>query len=254
MPEHRILLAEDGLVNQIFTQEILDQMGHHVRIVSNGLEAVEAIENGNYHLVLMDCRMPKLDGFAATKLIRNNASNSKRAQIPIIALTANAMEGDEEKCIQAGMNDYLTKPFAANELREKINYWLNPIAQDEPLIDLNAVEETKKVLGHRYNEIYDSFIDDVSNALTEIQQYLPNGIPADLTRPAHTIKSTAKLMGAMKLAAIAADLEKYTITPPHPYDPAFIRHRLWHLQNTFKQTIAKLSAQKNMPASSQHYA
>ncbi len=106
----RVLVAEDNVTNQIVASRMLAKMGCRVDLVANGLEAVKALENIPYDVVLMDCMMPEMDGYAATKVIRDQASNVLDHQIPIIALTANAMEGDRENCIKWGMNDYLSKP------------------------------------------------------------------------------------------------------------------------------------------------
>ncbi len=122
--EWRILLAEDNIINQKVAQGILKKIGYKADVVSNGLEAIRALELTNYDLVLMDWQMPELDGFEATLLIRSNESHVLNHAVPIVAMTANAMGGDREKCIAAGMNDYLTKPLKHLELREILSNWL----------------------------------------------------------------------------------------------------------------------------------
>jgi signal transduction histidine kinase/CheY-like chemotaxis protein len=120
----RILLAEDNLINQNVAFFLLKKLGYHVDIVNNGKEAVAALEKTNYHLVLMDCRMPELDGYGATVAIRSPGSKVINPQVPIIALTASAMKGDRDKCIAAGMDDYLTKPINALELVDMLDRYL----------------------------------------------------------------------------------------------------------------------------------
>jgi len=117
-----ILIAEDNIVNQKVALKMLERIGFRANAVANGLEAVKAVEDMPYDLVLMDCQMPEMDGYKATRKIRS--SKSKIRNLPIIALTANAMKGDREKCINAGMNDYLAKPLSPKELVDMLEKWL----------------------------------------------------------------------------------------------------------------------------------
>lgn len=119
-----ILLAEDNVINQKVAQRMLDKLGYSSDVVANGLEAVQALELINYDLVLMDCLMPEMDGFEATALIRNAVSSVLNHSVPIIALTANAMIGDREKCLEAGMSDYLAKPINKSELAALLAKWI----------------------------------------------------------------------------------------------------------------------------------
>ena len=128
----RVLLVEDNLINQVIAQKVLSNFGVVTDTACNGLEALRKLGNSpndvTYSLILMDCQMPVLDGYEASKKIRQ--ADALFCDIPIIALTANAMHGDREKCIDAGMNDYLSKPVNATELEEKLLYWLNPVSRD----------------------------------------------------------------------------------------------------------------------------
>ena len=116
----RVLLAEDNEINQRITLRLLEKLGVPADAVVNGREAVQALEKRKYDLVLMDCQMPRMDGFEATRRIRESGS----PHVPIVAVTANAMSGDRERCIREGMNDYVSKPVELGPLAEVLEKWL----------------------------------------------------------------------------------------------------------------------------------
>jgi len=120
-----VLVVEDNAVNQEVALGMLEKIGFNADVANNGQEGIETLETGKFDLVLMDCQMPVLDGYEATKAIREEEHENAQPRIPIIALTANAMIGDSEKCIAAGMDDYLAKPFEEHMLEEKIAFWLS---------------------------------------------------------------------------------------------------------------------------------
>ena len=116
-PPLRILLAEDNFVNQKIVQGLLEKSGHRVEVAANGLLAVERLGKDTFDLVLMDVQMPEMDGISATKLVRQQEAMAKsKRRTPIIAMTANAMKGDREKCLDAGMDHYISKPIRFEEL------------------------------------------------------------------------------------------------------------------------------------------
>lgn len=120
-----VLIAEDNEVNQKVLRAILDRSGFAYDIANDGKEAVAKYHSGEYAIVLMDCQMPLLDGLGATKVIRTMELENKKGRCPIVALTANAMRGDRERCLAAGMDDFLSKPFKSKELIDLISQWTN---------------------------------------------------------------------------------------------------------------------------------
>ncbi len=141
-----ILLVEDNLVNQKVAIRQLQKLGHAVVLATNGFEAVEAARNGQFGMILMDCQMPGLDGFDATRLIRA-AERDMARQTPIVAMTANAMEGDREVCLAAGMDDYLPKPLRIEELRVVVERWM-PTARADDIRDTETVHSDAPVINN----------------------------------------------------------------------------------------------------------
>ena len=145
----RVLVAEDNQVNAMLARTVLTQAGHYADCVGNGREVLEALENRPYDIVLMDMQMPILDGLSTARRIRS--LKGETARIPIIALTANAMNEDRERCLGAGMNDYISKPFFPEDLLQKILFWTAPEAQAEAngngCAEGAAVPSRERVLG-----------------------------------------------------------------------------------------------------------
>ena len=117
-----ILIAEDNLINQKVIERMVQKLGYRADLVANGREALEALARLPYGLVFMDCQMPEMDGFEACREIRNHDLGGVR--IPIIAITANAMKGDRERCLAAGMDDYVSKPFKQDDLKNVLEKWI----------------------------------------------------------------------------------------------------------------------------------
>jgi two-component system sensor histidine kinase/response regulator len=124
MRRGRLLIAEDNIVNQKVVLAILKKLDYQADAVSNGKEALAALRNGSYDLVLMDCQMPEMDGYEAAALIREPQSGVCNHQIPIIALTAHTIKGDRDKCLAGGMNDYISKPVKASTVADALEKWL----------------------------------------------------------------------------------------------------------------------------------
>jgi CheY-like chemotaxis protein len=126
----RALLAEDNIVNQMVAQAMLASLGLAVEIANNGQEALLLATAQAFDIVLMDCQMPILDGYQATALLRQREAQDGRGRLPVIALTANAMDGDRDQCLAAGMDDYLAKPYTRIQLEQVLDRWLRPLAAE----------------------------------------------------------------------------------------------------------------------------
>ena len=138
-----ILLAEDGKVNQLVAVRLLERRGHNVSVVENGQEALHAVESGKYDLVLMDIQMPIMSGYEASRAIREKEEDG-RDPIPIVAMTAHAMPGDREECLEAGMDDYVSKPIESDELYEVVErYAPSPESDEMPSINATLAMATE---------------------------------------------------------------------------------------------------------------
>jgi signal transduction histidine kinase/ligand-binding sensor domain-containing protein/CheY-like chemotaxis protein/HPt (histidine-containing phosphotransfer) domain-containing protein len=221
--DHRILLAEDNLVNQKVARGTLEKMGYKIEIVNNGAEAVAAWETGRFKIILMDCQMPVMDGYEAARQIRLREGGKSR--VPIIALTADAMKGAEQQCRDAGMDDYLTKPLDRDQLADTIARHLRsascgtiatrntreptqaPAALDAP-VDwarfMTATDGDKAFA----QELVQLFIDSGDAALREISAALSRGDMAAIGSAAHSFKGSSASICAQSTSAAAARLEE----------------------------------------------
>ena len=169
----RCLLAEDNPTNQAVALNMLRRRGYRVEVVGNGAEAVERLRREPYAAVLMDCQMPVLDGYAATAEIRDLEGGARRT--PIIAMTAHAMEGDRERCLAAGMDDYLSKPLRAETLDEVLKTWLE--APGPAVMDRGYLASLAKDIGGEdvVAEICDLFLSDIDPRVDELRRAAESG-------------------------------------------------------------------------------
>ena len=125
LSNRKLLVVEDNLVNQQVARGRLEKMGFDVHVAENGATALEMLNQERYDLIFMDCQMPVLDGYQATRRIRETEQREASTRIPIVAMTAHAMAGDRDQCLRAGMDDYVSKPFKTEELKSILERWLN---------------------------------------------------------------------------------------------------------------------------------
>jgi signal transduction histidine kinase/DNA-binding response OmpR family regulator len=218
----RILVVEDNVVNQKVVQKLLERQGYRSDLAGNGFEALTALRERPYDLVLMDCQMPEMDGFEATRQLRDPATAVRDATIPVIALTANAMQGDRERCLQAGMNDYLTKPIAAQALADALARWLPEkvgVGETAPAPDAQlkaldgAVFDAESMLMRFGGDLEIAEIavagalESVPEELAGLRQAAADGDHETARRHAHTIKGLTASIGAKPCAAAAEHIE-----------------------------------------------
>jgi CheY-like chemotaxis protein/HPt (histidine-containing phosphotransfer) domain-containing protein len=215
--EARILIVEDNATNQAVALAQLGRLGYQADVVANGAEAVEAVNSGKYHLVLMDCEMPVMDGFEATKRIRESGN----LQIPIIAATAHAMSGDQYKCIHAGMNDFISKPVELQRLAEVLAKWwpgadrFVSIQAEKPLTKpLVAIFDEGDLLRRLMDDkelaviIVQGFLEDFPAQLANLAKEVGTANEHGIRLHAHTLKGSAATVSALRLSAVARQMEK----------------------------------------------
>ncbi len=205
----RILLAEDNTVNQQIALLVLESMGYRADVASNGLEAVEAIGHLPYDVVLMDVQMPEMDGLEATRQIRARPPTTGRPHI--IAMTANAMQGDREACLAAGMDNYLAKPIRPEELAAALAK--APLHADQHTaavqLDTGALDRLRAIAttDDAFKRLVSSFLDNGATLLVQMADAVGTGDVDVLRRSAHTLKSNAASFGATDLAELCGKLE-----------------------------------------------
>jgi two-component system sensor histidine kinase/response regulator len=212
----RMLLVEDNPVNREVATAMLEDLGCTVRAVENGWLAIEVMNDESYDAVLMDCHMPVMDGLTATAEIRRREHNRGGARIPIIALTANAMEGDRERCLAAGMDDFLTKPFSRQRLATLLKRWmsLNALPEEKcdtsrpPLIDAGVLRNIAALARPALlNSMIELYLQHSPPLLRAIEMAAAHAHEAALTESLHTLKSSTSNLGGVRLAAVTRDCE-----------------------------------------------
>ena len=238
--DRRVLLVEDNPVNREVATGMLELLGYRVDSAENGRQALERSETVSYDLILMDCQMPVMDGFTATAGIRERERQTQAAHIPIITLTANAREQDRERCLAAGMDDYLSKPFTQHQLKNLLDRWINqpsgsepsglpllapatvsphpltPVVQPEQvesagLVNCSAWEPIRmlKRPGHPdpLGKLLATYVKDSRTLVAQLRQAIASKDSAMLHALAHRLKSSSATLGALTLAAQCKELE-----------------------------------------------
>ena len=221
----RVLIAEDNSTNREVALGMLKKLGLRADAVANGAEALTALESIPYDLVLMDMRMPVMDGLEATRQIRNPLSAVLNRDIPIVALTANAMQRDRDACLAAGMNGFVPKPIGKAELRDALGKWLiTPnraiptetarVAPSETSEDTAAIFDRAGVLDRMEGDdelaqiVFAAFLEDMPGQIQALKNLVKSGDAAGSARQAHSIKGASASVGGERLRNVASGMEK----------------------------------------------
>ena len=215
-----VLLAEDNPVNQKLALHLLKGWGCRVDLAENGRETVRAVQTRNYDMVLMDIQMPEMDGLEAAATIREWEKESG-SHLPIIAMTAHAMEGDREACLSSGMDDYLSKPIRSEEFLIKLKYWSAPPEQRLKGIGMDAIKEPIKFDavsllencgGDKIfmREMINLFLEDGINQYSSLQETIKAGDSEAIKRAAHKLKRSCKTVEAADASTLCSDIEKHS--------------------------------------------
>ena len=260
----RILLAEDNTLNQQVAVGLLETLGHGADAVANGIQVLEALNRVHYDVILMDCQMPRLDGYETTRRIRqlelqNVAPFDCRTPVYIIAMTANALEGEREKCLASGMNDYLTKPVCRNELKAALGRHgqIRPpaAAPDTPssspgeiLVDINRLREVAHNQEDQLQELIDLYLVEVGPMLDGLGQAIGTKSSGEVARIAHEFVGCSLFCGVEALTQPLRALERLGHQGNLAGADALladVRHKFSRVQSAFTQLVQSLQTSKS---------
>jgi PAS domain S-box-containing protein len=246
----RVLVAEDNITNQQVIVAILDKFGFKADVAGNGVETVRALETTRYDLILMDVQMPEMDGLTATRLIRDPSSRVLDHNTPIVALTAFAMRGDKEKCLAAGMSDYITKPIEIKDVQTVLRKWLGadssgaatPPPKSFPPLDANPVYDRAGFMSRVMEDaglaktVIAEFLKDLPLQMDNIKRSCEQEHVAEFGKHAHKLKGASGVVGGMALRALAAEMEEKAAAQ----DVEWARSRLPDLETRVQALVAAL--------------
>jgi CheY-like chemotaxis protein len=202
MQKVRVLLAEDNMVNQQVALSNLRKLGYEADAAANGFDALEATARKDYDIILMDCQMPELDGYQVTREIRKREEKGRHAYI--VAMTANAMVGDREKCLAAGMDDYVSKPLNRAELRAAME---RGAAKSVKPPNEDTLRRLATHDDHEVAKWIELFAATAPSSIVDMKRANRESRQADLSLAAHSLKGSCSNFGAVRLAAICARIE-----------------------------------------------
>ena len=247
---YRVLLAEDNHVNQEIVLGMLETLGHRVDVADNGKFAIEMNQTHTYDLILMDCHMPAVDGFAASKHIRAQERARRLRRVPIIALTADVQDGIEQRCRNAGMDDYMSKPVRQDDLSARLDKWLaatrisaapgdpphTPLTSPRQL-DPQAIEQLRQLGNRRGHDVLGKvanvFLEETPKLLKRLHEGVASGSTETVKQIAHSLKSSSANLGAMQLMHVCAELE----AAARAEETALVRQLFDKLQPIAKESL-----------------
>jgi CheY-like chemotaxis protein len=280
----RVLVVEDDPIGQRVVVQLVERLGYPVDVVSGGQAAIDAVATTAYTLVLMDCQMPGIDGYAATAEIRRreaalgDQAGRRVRRVPIVALTASRLDSDQDRCLAAGMDEYLTKPIDSQRLAALIERWApghsgsdpsigrtqgpepaaSPAAQTTevpPILDPAGLLGSVAVLSLQHREIVDLFLEEVPRRLNVLTLAAARGDRDRVARLAHTLAGSADSLGAARLAAACAQLEALvrdqpsagsrdhdSLTPARPLPDGLLADAIGTVHQELQQLQAALTS------------
>jgi len=210
-PGRKILVAEDNAANQLVIRLLLDKLGLGCDIVGDGQAVIERLAAGDYAAVLMDCQMPELDGYEATRMIRAGAAGEGRRRIPVVALTAHAMASDRQKCLEAGMNEYISKPVQ-QEVLQAILHRFGVSARPAATLDPAQLAQLRTLPGRTQasllHELFEMALREMPPALAQMHANVQQKAAGELAQVAHRLAGSAANFGAVSLRAVLQDIER----------------------------------------------
>ncbi len=223
----RVLLVEDNATNAAVAGKLLERLGLECDAVTDGVEAVEATDMEPYDVVLMDCQMPRMDGYRATAVIREREQKRGLNRVPVIAMTANAMVGDRERCLAAGMDDYVSKPLIPGELQSTLRQWLpmkemlpevalpgagddeesGGAVNDDASVSAEALDDLYRVMQEEFTDLLGAYLESATQLVEDVDGHLAAADLEAVVLPAHSLKSSSANVGALRLSALAEAVE-----------------------------------------------
>jgi CheY-like chemotaxis protein len=200
----RVLVAEDNAVNQLVLVRHLEARGVVADVAASGVEAVDAWARAPYDLILMDCRMPEMDGYEATREVRRRESGGRRT--PIVAMTADALPEYRQRSLDAGMDDHVAKPVSVRELDAILAHYLRPAAAAAPAIDASALDELRAAMGAGFDLVVGRYLDDAAASLTELRRAAAERDDKAVAHAAHRLKGSSGVIAAAGVARLCQSL------------------------------------------------